>query len=323
MFITLARSAPGRSSAATWPASGGGPAELAEPRRWPLPSLNIAVDRPPRLAPRERHHGGRSAAVAARAHALQRIFHSLTRQSLTPNPMRALCPSSPRHQWRPRQPAAQCLLARPNTPPSSLTPSLSLSPSPRARSRRLQPRAARTEPSFEAEFALHSPPFPNSLRTKLDPFTSLPFPHSSRAVINSPARNRDFPQISIFWPPEHPHVEPLLRAIPEKPRRPRRHCIAAGRFPSFPRPPNCHQSTRGEPLVLSPHFPDPISPSLGRRNSGDEPRTFLHQGVVADGFYHLIPANGEGTPENGAGEGTVDPEANPQLAQEGKPRSIT
>nr|CAB3502827.1 unnamed protein product [Digitaria exilis] len=77
------------------------------------------------------------------------------------------------------------------------------------------------------------------------------------------------------------------------------------------------------PPASQPPPIDSCSPSFGRRNSGDEPRTFLHQGAVADGLDHLIPADGEGTPENGAGEGTVDPEANPQLAQEGKPRSIT
>nr|CAB3503081.1 unnamed protein product [Digitaria exilis] len=49
----------------------------------------------------------------------------------------------------------------------------------------------------------------------------------------------------------------------------------------------------------------------------------MEEGIITDGFYHLIPADGEGIPENGANKVTVDPEANIQLEQEGKPRSIT
>nr|CAB3504396.1 unnamed protein product [Digitaria exilis] len=49
----------------------------------------------------------------------------------------------------------------------------------------------------------------------------------------------------------------------------------------------------------------------------------MEKGAIADGIYHLVPADEEGVPESGANEVTVDPEPNSQLAQEGKPRSMT
>nr|CAB3503409.1 unnamed protein product [Digitaria exilis] len=47
------------------------------------------------------------------------------------------------------------------------------------------------------------------------------------------------------------------------------------------------------------------------------------KGAIPDGNYHLIPADEEEVPEEGAGAGSTNPEANPQFEQEGKPRSIT
>nr|CAB3504903.1 unnamed protein product [Digitaria exilis] len=140
------------------------------------------------------------------------------------------------------------------------------------------------------------PPFPNSPCTELDHFLSFLFPHFSQAPLNSPARNRDFPQNPHFRPPEHLHVKLPLRAIPDAnrasqpPPTPVKATDLAGveaaaaappllrrrRPPSVLRPPNRHHSTRGELLVLFPHLSDLLPPSFGRRNAADEPRAYLH-----------------------------------------------
>nr|CAB3503371.1 unnamed protein product [Digitaria exilis] len=122
--------------------------------------------------------------------------------------------------------------------------------------------------------------------------------------------------------PELAGVE-AAAAAPPPPRRQRNSDI--------PRPPNRPQTTRGEPRIISPHFPEPSSPWFAQRNSGEVPGTFLHllplsrvpQGAIPDGDYTLIPADEEGAPEHGAGAEVTNPEANPQSEQEGKPRSMT
>nr|CAB3453690.1 unnamed protein product [Digitaria exilis] len=368
----LARPAPGRSPAATWPACGGGragPAELrrqlafvlvqlsglsaalprravrpswrAELRRWPAAPRRIpspathqvssaayptpSRDNPPRPTPRARSVRARSASMARRrAKALHRAPHHF-----------------------------------PSVHNAATSP-------PRARSHRLQPLAARTELESRAKFVLVPPPFPNPSRTELDHFPSFHFPHFSRALPNSPARNRIFPPNPHFRPPEHAHVEHLLRALPEShwcsrtPPTPVTASTLAGIEPAAAAlPPHVAGELRASSslptatirLVVSHWFFSPTSPTLSRRRlagatpsmsrgpkfifflfpgfpvkkAGTCSRSFkrFKEGVLANGVYHLVPADEEGIPESGANEVAVDPETNNQLAQEGKPRSIT
>nr|CAB3504397.1 unnamed protein product [Digitaria exilis] len=162
-------------------------------------------------------------------------------------------------------------------------------PSPRVRSHLLQPPAARTELESRAKFVLIPRPSPNSSRTELDHFPSFHFPHFSRAFPNSPARNWIFPQILISGrrstSTSSAHFEPSPRSTEHSnsfteshwcsrapltpPRQPHRHRTS----PTTSEPPNRHHSTRGELLVLFPHFSDLLPPSFGRCNTVDEPRT--------------------------------------------------
>nr|CAB3502540.1 unnamed protein product [Digitaria exilis] len=174
------------------------------------------------------------------------------------------------------------------------------------------------------------------------------------------AENRDFPQIPIFRPPKHLHVEPHLRAIHDANRAsqhlrhaplmltsPSNRSVEAAAAappllhrrppPGLLRPPNRHHSTNGELLVISPHFSDLIPPSFGRRNDVDEPKgtsssiqgpacevfKSSEEGALADGTYNLVPVNEEEVPEGGADVIVIDPESDTGVAQEGKPRSIT
>ncbi|KAF8720106.1 hypothetical protein HU200_024885 [Digitaria exilis] len=334
----LARSAPGRRSAATWPASGGDRAELAEPRRrvaLVLARLSKPAAPTSRFAPRERRRGRARAAqslsaadslLTPRQDALQRIFHSLTRQSSTPNPARALLElgaSMVRHvvhhssRTLPRQ-------------HHSIEP-LTLSPS------------SRTSPVHSLALA----PVVFNLQPR----------GPSRASRPNSSSNRIFPQIRISGRrstrTSSPYFEPSPRSTEPSTSFAESTTLAGIELTVAAPPPHVAGELRASPglptatnrLVVSPWFFSPTSPTLSRRRlAGATPATsrgslfivFLfpgfpvkksgtcsRKGAVADGFYHLIPADGEGTPENGAGEGTIDPEANPQLAQEGKPRSIT
>nr|CAB3503788.1 unnamed protein product [Digitaria exilis] len=238
---------------------------------------------------------------------------------------------------RPHDPALACPSLPPNHSHTPLTRSLSHFHFPA-----LAP--------FAEKFSFHTPPFPNSSRTKLDLYPSSISPHSSRAIVTSPARNQDFPQIAIFGRrstrTSRPHSEPSPRSTEHAISFLELHwCsrtlqtptdasdltgvavaaaapppLGAGETPCFPGLPT--------PLMLFPHFPDPSSPSFGRRNSGESRgHKFIvfsgTKGAIPDGNYHLIPADEEEVPEHGAGEETTNPEANPQSEQEGKPRSIT
>nr|CAB3446003.1 unnamed protein product [Digitaria exilis] len=250
---------------------------------------------------------------------------------------------------------ARPALAAPFASPSDLFPLPSLVPQPflllRARALRLQPPAARTELERWSKFVPVPPPFPNSPHTELDHFLSFLFPHFSRAPLNSPARNRDFPRNPHFRPPEqlhHPNVFVKSHWWSRAPPTPVKATDLAGveaaaaappllrrrRPPSLLRPLNRHHSTRGELLVLFPHLSDLLPPSFGRRNAADEPRAYLHllpfhrvpserKGALADGTYNLVPINEEEVPEGGANVVVIDPEPDSQLAQEGKPRSMT
>nr|CAB3504233.1 unnamed protein product [Digitaria exilis] len=244
----------------------------------------------------------------------------------------------------------------------ALTPLLSLahlaiSTSPRSLGL-LLPRAARTEPSFSEKFTLHTPPFPSSSRTKLALYSSSIFPHFPQAIVPSPARIREFPQIVIFGrrstrtsrPYSEPspsflehaisfpklcwcsRTSPPLRNDPEladveaaaaAPPPPRRRHNS-----DLPQPPNRPQTTRGEPRIISPHFPVPSSPSQGPffivyLCLGASVQKCRTEGAIPDGDYTLIPADEERAPEPGAGADVNNPEANSQSEQEGKPRSMT
>nr|CAB3465763.1 unnamed protein product [Digitaria exilis] len=353
----------GRSSAATWPASGAGGAELAKPRRTlALPSLRRRRLASRRGAP---SYGRAPPWPHARSRRAERTAGGRVRSH-----RRAINGDRDSH------PRARTLL-RPHSLHRALPPLLSLahlaiSTSPRSLGL-LFPRAARTEPSFSEKFTLHTPPFPSSSRTKLALYSSSISPHFPQAIVPSPARIRDFPQIAIFGHrstrTSSPYSEPSPRstehaigflelhwcsrtprtsandpeltgveaaaAAPPPPRR--------RRNSDHPRPPNRPQTTRGEPRKLFPHFPEPSSPPFGRRNSGESrgPSFIVFiclgvsvqksrdsyashvEGAIPDGNYHLIPADEEEVPEEGAGAGSTNPEANPQFEQEGKPRSIT
>nr|CAB3501115.1 unnamed protein product [Digitaria exilis] len=227
-------------------------------------------------------------------------------------------------------------------PPLLSLAHLAISTSPRSLGLLLS-RAVRTEPSFSEKFALHTPPFPNfpqiansghrSTRTS-SPY-SEPSPRSTEHAIGF---------LELHWcsrtprtsanDPELTGVEAAAAAPPPPRRR---------RNSDHPRPPNRPQTTRGEPRKLFPHFPVPSSPPFGRRNSGESrgPSFIVFvclgvsaqkfrdsyashvEGAIPDGNYHLIPADEEEVPEEGAGAGSTNPEANPQFEQEGKPRSMT
>nr|CAB3476071.1 unnamed protein product [Digitaria exilis] len=66
--------------------------------------------------------------------------------------------------------------------------------------------------------------------------------------------------------PELTGVEAAAAAPPPPRRR---------RNSDHPRPPNRPQTTRGEPRILFPHFPEPSSPPFGRRNSGESRGPFF------------------------------------------------
>nr|CAB3503082.1 unnamed protein product [Digitaria exilis] len=269
----------------------------------PLPSHHVALDRPPCLAPRERHHGelraavGRALARVARSRStvippcyarrlLCSVSHSLTRRSLSPNRAARALPELTPPSWR--SPCAEpCVRPLPRKLSASSLAHFTIS-LPRAGSRRLQPPAARTELALRVKFTLVPPPFPNPSRTELDHFPSFLFPHFCRAIPNSPARNRIFPQIRVSGRrstrTSSPYFEPSPRSTKHStsfaeshwcsrtPPTPARSTTLAEIEPAAAAP-HRHQSTRGEPQVLFPHFPDPLSSSFGRRNSGDEPRT--------------------------------------------------
>ncbi|KAF8768568.1 hypothetical protein HU200_007497 [Digitaria exilis] len=193
--------------------------------------------------------------------------------------------------------------------------------------RHLLPRAARTEPSFAEKFSFHTPPFPNSSRTKLDlyPSSISPTPPELLSLLRREIKISPKSRFSAPSPRSTEHAISFLELhwcsrtlqTPTNASDLTGVAVAAAAPPPLlPRPPNRPQPTRGEPLMLFPHFPDPSSPPFGRRNSGEK-------GAIPDGNYHLIPADEEGVPEEGAGEGSTNPEANPQLEQDGKPRSMT
>nr|CAB3502440.1 unnamed protein product [Digitaria exilis] len=289
-----------------------------------------------------------------------------TPRSPSPNPVAR----SARARERFNGASRRCLPSRTLPRQHHSTEPLTLSPS--SRTSPVHPLALAPVPSFETKFVLVPPPFPNPSRTELDHFPSFHFPHFSRALPNSPTRNRISPQIRIsgrrstrtsssYSEPSPRSTEPSTSFAESHwcsrtPPTPTRSTTLAGiELAAAAPPPHVAGELRASPglptatnrLVLSPWFFSPTSPTLSRRRlAGATPATsrgplFIFfvfpgdlfvkfqkirgpaQGAIPDGFYHLIPANGEGTPENGAGEGTVDPEANPQLEQEGKPRSIT
>nr|CAB3480471.1 unnamed protein product [Digitaria exilis] len=221
-------------------------------------------------------------------------FPPATRQAslrkISPRSRHDLQPPTPfAHSWRPRR--LEHAYARPQPPQPALAApfaSPTIPPPPRSRTS--------TELERRSKFAPVPPPFPNSPHIELDHFLRFLFPHFSRAPLNSPARNRDFPQNPHFRPPEHLHVEQPLRAIPNANRasQPPPTLVKATdlagveaaaaappllhrrRPPSLLRPPNRHHSTRGELLVLFPHLSDLLPPSFGRRNAVDERRAHLH-----------------------------------------------
>nr|CAB3503808.1 unnamed protein product [Digitaria exilis] len=362
----LARSAPGWSSAATWPANGGGRAEPAEPwrplvlvlTRFSRPSRAITSRSTARLASRRASAIMASSAppLAARSRASRRAA-SRSAEDL-PLPHTTIFDA---------QPLARALLelgasmarqvdhhssrALPrqhhSTEPLTLFPSSRTSP--------VHSLALAPVPSFETKFVLVPPPFPNPSRIELDRFPSFHFPHFSRALPNSPARNRIFPQIRISGRrstrTSSPYFEPSPKSTEPSTSFTESTTLAGIELAAAAPPPHVAGELRASPglptatnrLVVRHWFFSPTSPTLSRcRLAGATPATsrgplfiffvFLGfpvkkqgpvQGAIPDGFYHLIPADGEGILESGAGEGTVDPEANPQLAQEGKPRSIT
>nr|CAB3503810.1 unnamed protein product [Digitaria exilis] len=197
----LARPCAGRSSAATWPASGAGGAELAEPRRTlALPSLRRRRAAPPRAA--RTPSCGRSAAVAARARRDSPPLRAkctvedppdVTRGSPRPVESLARCPSSLRIHGgllAPRRNTVPPLRAQ--APHRALTPLLSLAHLAISTSPRspivffLAPREpSRASPRNSPSTLHHSQIPPNP-------------PHFPQAIVASPARIRDFPQIVIF-----------------------------------------------------------------------------------------------------------------------------
>nr|CAB3503071.1 unnamed protein product [Digitaria exilis] len=335
----------------------------------PLPSHHFAAVASPRLAPRDAimpvaRRRGRTRAHAALS-ALQAAIPSryaptrpvddptAARNDLPRLPSRSRSIQAPRASMARRTVPLSRAQASHRTPLTLHSLAHPTSSTPRAFPHHLLPCAARTEPSFSEKFTFHTPPFPNSSRTKLALYSSSESPHFPQAIVASPARIRDFPQIAIFGRrstrTSRPYSEPsprstehafsflelhwcsrTLQTSTNAPDLTGVEAAAAApplhhrrRNSDHPRPPNRPQPTRGEPRMLFPHFPEPSSPPFGRRNSGEGPGTEVHQGAIPDGNYHLIPADEEEVPEEGAGAGATNPETNPQLEQEGKPRSIT
>nr|CAB3503780.1 unnamed protein product [Digitaria exilis] len=314
----LARSAPGRSSAATWPASGGGRAELAEPRRRValvalyLSNSSRAVTSPSfaRFASRRGVPSWRSdAAVAARSRAHSVPLHAKGPVGDLPL-LHAMIFDAQSHARALPELAApsmatatapySVLASAPKRFPEHLTP-LPFSPHLAISS------PCASLPELRGKIRPPLSTIPKFLTHEARTLPGLPFPHFSRAIVASPARNLDFPQIAIFGRrsslTSRPHSEPsprstehaisflLLhwcsRTLQTSTRPPDLTGVEVAaaapplhrrrRNSELPRPPNRHQSSRGEPLVLFPHFPDPNSPSFGRRSNADDPRTFLHR----------------------------------------------
>nr|CAB3504829.1 unnamed protein product [Digitaria exilis] len=138
--LALARPCAGRSSAATWPASGTGSAELAEPRRTlalPLPCHHVAAVESPRLAPRNaimpvaRRRGRTRARAALRA--LQAAIPSryaptrpvddppAARKDLPPQPSRSRSVQAPSASMARRAVRPRSSVPKPPTEPLSLS----------------------------------------------------------------------------------------------------------------------------------------------------------------------------------------------------------
>nr|CAB3503189.1 unnamed protein product [Digitaria exilis] len=204
----LVRSAPGHSPAATWPDCGGVHARPVEPRRQlahvlaRLSSLSAALPRRAvRPSWRAEHRRWPAAPRRILSPATRQVFSAAYLTPSRDNPPRPIEPRT-LFELGIASMARRSLLS---SPPKHSTEhphhfsqlALNHFPSPCARAHRLQPPAARTELESRAKFVLVSPPFPNPSRTELDHFPSFLFPHFSRALPNSPARNRIFPQILI------------------------------------------------------------------------------------------------------------------------------
>nr|CAB3504251.1 unnamed protein product [Digitaria exilis] len=127
----------------------------------------------------------------------------------------------------------------------------------------LLPRAVRIEPSFSEKFALHTPPFPNFPQIANSGHrstrTSRPYSEPSPSFLEHAI---SFPKLCLCSRTSPPSAnDPELAGVeaaaaaPPPPRR--RHNS------DLPQPPNRPQTTRGEPRIISPHFPVPSSPSQG------------------------------------------------------------
>nr|CAB3504349.1 unnamed protein product [Digitaria exilis] len=212
--------------------------------------------------------------------------------------------------------------------------------------RRLQPPAARTEPSFKATFVLTTfPSFQSPTSRELSPTLRREIGFSP-TIPNSPARNRIFPK-SAFpaagararrAPTSSPPPKPtkLSDSFPES--------YGCSRTPSFPATasnlaeiepaataPLPHvagvlRASSGLPtvivqLVVSHWF---FSPPLRPPFTAPVVGRVLPQGALIDGFYDLVPIDGEENLEGGRASVDADsPERSSQLEQGGKPRSIT
>ncbi|KAF8747217.1 hypothetical protein HU200_013277 [Digitaria exilis] len=267
---------------------------------------------------------------------------------------------------------------------------LAISTSPRSLGL-LLPRAARAEPSFSERFTFHTPPFPNSSRTKLALYSSSKSPPLLASYPQLSGEKSDFPQVRISgrWSTRtsNPYFEPSPKPTKHPDSFPESY--GCSRTPSFPAtasnlaeiepaatapPPHVAGVLRASsglptPLVLFPtsptsfhrRSPGAVTASSGQGSSpgflldenpaseshfelqgsfsdknpdrGNQQGSFCREelgprdqpkGALVDGFYDLVPVDREENLEGGRASVDADsPERSSQLAQEGKPRSIT
>nr|CAB3504025.1 unnamed protein product [Digitaria exilis] len=194
--------------------------------------------------------------------------------------------------WR----VASAITALARSQGETMTPSPSLalhslarpsSAAPRALPLLLPPRDAQTEPELFEKFSSTPAPKPPTFPKQL-PLLRREFEISPKSQI--PAPSLSFLEHAISFPkhcwcsrtsspsandPELAGVE-AAAAAPPPPRR--RHDS------DLPRPRNRPQTSRGEPRIISPHFPVPSSPWFARRNSGEVPGTKVHLRKSTNGY---------------------------------------